>query len=242
MSFEKYQTSTDIKELRQTIEEITSIMGPQYDLQTAMIAYHDPESLETLCYETQDVSCARIDALYESKNNDIDFITDKETRGFVPEVNQRKTIYEVYKLYALFDEQFASDEDVTIHDMQRSLIAKIYDDEIADHQFFADNARAMLNKRDHYAKPLRWITSLVFAASFGISGYVAAHTLVSESSNPQKNDIGIDAGMALGSTAIGWHFSRGIKETKSYKKASNGFARLVAKRKTQKALTELANR
>lgn len=236
MNFEKYEFSTNIKELRQTMEELAIIMGPEYDLQTSMIAYHEPEAFETMCSETHEISSARINSLYQAKAHDIEFINDKEKRGLVPELEQRKRIFEVYKLYALFDEQFASDDDATIHDMQRRVISRIYDDEIADHQFFADNAKEMLQKRDRYAKPLRWITSAVFALSLGTTGYAIAHTLENKSSEVPNNDMGLDIGMGIGSTAIGWHLSRGIKETKNFKKASNGFARVVAKKKTHQAL------
>lgn len=240
MNFEAYKDTNNVKELRNTIEAIVELMGPDYDFQTAMIAYHHPSDLEALCRETHDVSSARIDSLERAKADDLAVLTESEARGYVPNLENRRKIYEVYRLYSLFYDDFSQDNDQTVNEMHRRIVERIYDDEIADHQFFSNNAADTLDKRNRFARPLRWLTSIVFASALGISAYSAVSAIESGSNELRRDEqTALGFGMAAGSAAIGWNISKGLQNTAGFNRLSYAYARLRAVQKTKKSLSSI---
>ena len=230
MEFENHESINSLKNARITMDHLKDTLGPEYDLSTAMIAFYDPQDLDDLCEETRAFSEVRLDWITFARQHDIEHVNNLEEKGYVPSLDERKKIYEMYKLYSILDDSFDSNEDITVHEMERKIINRIYDEEELDSKYFIETAERIDDKRRQYSKALRWSASLFFAASASLFAFGVARSVEDQAMFTENQKETYELSIVLGGVAIGARIGESFKRTNLFRHCSKQYSQIVAQK------------
>lgn len=236
MEFEKHESINSLKSARIVMDSLIDDLGPDYDLTTAMIAYYEPDELTQLCEETVTISEERLDWVNFHKNNHIEYLKHLELNGYVPSLEQRKKIYEMYKLFSIADEKFETNEDLTIHEMERRVVGKIYEEEEKDCDYFINQAQKIDEQKKNYSKVLRWAATAFCSASVSLVGFGVARSLEKNSNFSEGQKEATELSIIFAGAAVGARTGTRFKHTAFFKRCSDEYSHMKAKQMMNSAV------
>jgi hypothetical protein len=228
MQFENNESINSLKSARIVMDSLVDELGPDYDLTTAMIAFYEPEQLTELCEETVAMSEMRLDWVNFNKNHHIEYLRHLEHNGYVPSLEQRKKIYETYKLFSMIDENFDSSEDLTIHEMERRVIGKIYDEEQKDCDYFISQAEKIETQKKKYSKILRWAATAFCSASVSFVGLGVARTIDKNANFTEGQKEAYELSIILAGAAVGARAGARLKGMLFFQRCSDEYSHIKA--------------